>query len=345
MIKYIFLFVCFFTALACKKFESCDSIFNTKKIPLVTKIAFGSCASQNQAQPILNTIVSKHPDLFIYLGDNIYGDTKIMPMLEHQYYKLCSKSEFHNLISSTRVIATWDDHDYGQNDAGKNYPKKEDSKNIFLKFWGEPFGTQRWYRPGIYTSYYFGDTAHLVQVILLDCRTFRDDLKISDNDVYLQNDDPNVTMLGTDQWRWLKSELQKPAKLRIIGSSTQLLREYNGMETWANYPKEQQKMLDLIKELQVKNLFIISGDIHLAELSKVSINNNTQDVYDLTASALTSNKIQHEDIPNSTRVGNSVYNQTNFGFIEIDWNQHPIKVSFKIYNGDGDEKFKHDVFY
>ncbi len=345
MKKYLFVYVCFCCLAACLKFENCDSIYNTKKISLVTKIAFGSCASQDEPQPVLNTIISKQPDLFIYLGDNIYGDTKHMSELRNEYYKLCSKSEFHNLITSTRVIATWDDHDYGENDAGKNYPKKEISKNIFLKFWGEPFGSQRWYRPGIYTSYYFGDTAHLVQVILLDCRSFRDDLKISPDGIYLQNDDPNTTMLGADQWRWLKSELQKPAKLRIIGSSTQLLREYNGMETWANYPKEQQKMLDLIQETRVKNLFFISGDIHLAELSKISINNNTQDLYDFTASGLTKSKIEPADIPNSNRVGNSVFGQTEFGFIEIDWNRQPIKVTFKIFNGDGYEKFNHSAFY
>jgi hypothetical protein len=82
----------------------------------------------------------------------------------------------------------------------------------------------------------------------------------------------------------------------------------------------------------------------LAELSKVTID-NSQDIYDFTASGLTNSKIQDVDIPNSNRVGNSVYKTTNFGFIQIDWNQQPIKVSFKIYNEAGDEKFMHDVFY
>ena len=345
MKKYFPLLLCFYIVTSCKKFESCESTFNTKKIPLVTRIAFGSCGSQNDKQPILNTIISKNPNLFIYLGDNIYGDTKIMPELEHEYFKLCSKSEFQHLITSTRVLATWDDHDYGENDSGKNYSKKEASKNIFLKFWGEPFGSQRWYRPGIYTSYFFGDTSHLVQIILLDCRTFRDDLLIDAYGNYLQNNDPNVTMLGAAQWRWLKTELQKPAKLRIIASSTQLLREYNGMESWANYPKEQQKMLSLIQETQVKNLLFISGDVHLAELSKVSINNNTQDIYDFTASGLTTSKIQDVDIANSNRVGNSVFQQTNFGTIDIDWNQQPLKVTFKVINQAGEEKFNYSVFY
>lgn len=340
LIVYLFSILLF----SCRKIESCESIFNTKPIPLVTKIAFGSCGSQNDEQPILNTILSKNPNVFIYLGDNIYGDTKYMPTLEHEYYKLCSKSEFQNLIKSTRVIATWDDHDYGENDSGKNYPKKDESKKIFLKFWGEPFGSQRWSRPGIYTSYYFGDTAHLVQIILLDCRTFRDDLLIDNNGNYLQNNDSTATMLGTYQWNWLKSELQKPAKIRIIGSSTQVLRSYNAMEAWANYPHEQQKMLQLVQQLQIKNLFFISGDVHLAELSKIAMNNN-QDVYDFTASGLTNSKVQDVDIPNSNRVGNSVYNTTNFGFIQIDWNQQPVKVSFKIFNEAGAEKYSHDVYY
>ncbi|MBL8891503.1 MAG: hypothetical protein JNL67_16100 [Planctomycetaceae bacterium] len=38
---------------------------------LVQRICFGSCANQNEPQPILRVIVKRQPDLFIYLGDNI----------------------------------------------------------------------------------------------------------------------------------------------------------------------------------------------------------------------------------------------------------------------------------
>lgn len=38
-------------------------------------IAFGSCAKHWQPQPIGDGIIVKKPDLFLFLGDNIYGDT------------------------------------------------------------------------------------------------------------------------------------------------------------------------------------------------------------------------------------------------------------------------------
>ena len=41
----------------------------------VERIAFGSCAKHWQPQPIWDAIIEKEPDLFLFLGDNIYADT------------------------------------------------------------------------------------------------------------------------------------------------------------------------------------------------------------------------------------------------------------------------------
>lgn len=81
-------------------------------LPLISRIAFGSCAQQDKAQPILDTVLRHHPDVFVYLGDNIYGDTKDMKVLSDKYAKLGAKPEFQRLKKGTRVLATWDDHDF-----------------------------------------------------------------------------------------------------------------------------------------------------------------------------------------------------------------------------------------
>ena len=47
-----------------------------------SRIAFGSCADHEQPQPILRDVVARQPDVFIYLGDNIYGDTEDMEVLK-----------------------------------------------------------------------------------------------------------------------------------------------------------------------------------------------------------------------------------------------------------------------
>ena len=144
---------------------------------VVSRIAFGSCGHQDHDQPVLNTVVSKKPDLFIYLGDNIYGDTKDMEVLKAKYEKLGSKEEFQNLRANVPTLSVWDDHDYGWNDAGKEYEFKGRSKDIFLDFWKVPANSLRREHAGIYGSHYFQDSKRTVQVILLDTRTFRDPLK------------------------------------------------------------------------------------------------------------------------------------------------------------------------
>ena len=93
--------------------------------------------------PILRTVLEWNPDLFVYLGDNIYGDTSDMQLLEAKYAKLAANRDFQALRAAMPTIATWDDHDYGENDAGKEFPLKAESKDIFLKFWNEPISSPR----------------------------------------------------------------------------------------------------------------------------------------------------------------------------------------------------------
>ena len=124
-------------------FSACSNTKNLKIKPVKTNnnisiIAFGSCSKEDKDQPILETILTKEPELFIYLGDNIYGDTRDMDILKKKYDLLGAKDEFQNLRSNCMVLATWDDHDYGENDAGRHYPYKAESKEIFLDFWQEP---------------------------------------------------------------------------------------------------------------------------------------------------------------------------------------------------------------
>lgn len=94
----------------------------------LTKIAFGSCGHQDNPLIIFDQVVKHNPDLFIFLGDNIYGDTDDMEVLKAKYQKLGSKPTFQKLKSAMPILATWDDHDFGRNDAGRHYPHKAESK-------------------------------------------------------------------------------------------------------------------------------------------------------------------------------------------------------------------------
>ena len=59
------------------------------------KIAFGSCLHQDKPVPMLGIAARQDPDVFVFLGDNIYGDSRIMDTLTAKYNRLLNKPEFH----------------------------------------------------------------------------------------------------------------------------------------------------------------------------------------------------------------------------------------------------------
>ena len=314
----------------------------------VSTIAFGSCSKQSKPQPILDLISELNPAAFIYLGDNIYGDTRDMNVLKQKYEKLGNKPEFQRLRREVRLLATWDDHDFGENDAGRHYPFKEASKEIFLDFWGIPEDSERRQHTGIYDAIILERLQVKVQVILLDTRTFRDDLIHNTNkdkkgpykNDYQPNPSPDSTFLGAEQWAWLEEQLKVEADLRIIASSNQFSHEYNGWESWTNVPHEQKKMLKLSKKTQANGVVFISGDVHWGELSKYE-NKHTYPIYDVTSSGLTQS--WHNTEPNKHRIGLPV-RKNNFGVIEIEPRRGiDTLLTFKIINKHNMTQVKHRI--
>ena len=106
---------------------------------IISKIAFGSCANQHDPQPILGAAVAHSPDLFVYLGDNIYGDTVSMQDLQMKYAQLKARQVEEGLCdwvsAGGQLLQTWDDHDRGENDCGRYYEKAAQSRDIFFDFW------------------------------------------------------------------------------------------------------------------------------------------------------------------------------------------------------------------
>ncbi|MEH6481701.1 MULTISPECIES: alkaline phosphatase D family protein [Pseudoalteromonas] len=309
-----------------------------------SKILFGSCGHQDKNIPIFNTINKEQGDLFIFLGDNIYGDTNDMDVLAEKYQRLGAKPGFKTLKAQTPIIAMWDDHDYGQNDAGKEYPHKEQSRQIMLNFWDEPVNSVRRTRPdGIYTSYMYGENEQTIQVIMPDLRWNRDALnhvgeleyytkrKLNNQGPYSPSEVKGASMLGEAQWQWLEQELKKPAAIKLIASSLQLLPDFTGWESWANFPEDRNRLFALIKKHKVNGVVIISGDTHWGEISKYQ-QNLDYPLIEMTSSGLTE---KWKDVsPNKHRVGNYTHN-VNYGDLSIDWQQTDPTISLKLKGIDG----------
>lgn len=315
--------------------KACHTVNSSITAPVISRVAFGSCAKQTKDMPALLAAKEQQPDVFVWLGDNLYGDTDDMTVLQGKYNQLSCKPEFQSLNATVPFIATWDDHDYGRDDAGKEYPFKAESKQIFLDFWQEPKSSARWQREGIYHAFTHGTEGTRVQFILLDTRTFRDSIppasgKGSKHD-YSPHTGTETTFLGKAQWNWLRNALLEPAELRIIATSNQFGISYNGYEAWANFPHEQQRMVQLIKDTRANGVVFISGDVHWAEISKLEAE-GCYPLYDITSSGITQTWPTLE--PNTNRVGRA-FKPNNFGMIEVDWDATPAKLKFSIRNKKG----------
>ncbi|MDQ3686824.1 MAG: alkaline phosphatase family protein [Acidobacteriota bacterium] len=317
-----------------------SSVFAQNQNRRLTRITFGSCARENQPQPIWDKITNIKPDLFLFIGDNIYADTQDMDIMRAKYAKLARIPGYGKLRQSTPILATWDDHDYGANDAGANYPKRAESQQIFLDFFGEPKNSPRRKREGIYDVKLFGSPGKQIQIILLDTRYFRSELKQRSPvqralGPYVANDDPTTTMLGERQWKWLEEQLRVPAQIRIITSSIQVVPEDHGWEKWMNFPHERARLFELIRQTQAGGVIFISGDRHLAELSMMD-GGVGYPLYDLTSSGLNSASRQWRPLEvNRHRVATMNWGD-NFGLITIDWEPSDPQITLQIRDDEGE---------
>jgi alkaline phosphatase D len=320
------------------------SDFHEPKV--IEKIAFGSCYNpRDKKDPMFDAVIGQNPDVFVFLGDNIYGDTGDMAVLTKKYAELEAIEGFRRLRDATRLIATWDDHDYGINDGGKSYRMREESEQIFLDFHKDPADSPRRARPGIYGSYTFGTPGKTCQLLILDTRYFRDELprskaKKKQGTVgwYEPTKDETKTLLGEAQWTWLDQQLQVPADLRIIASSIQMISFEKGMENWGNVPHEQKRLFDLLKKHQANHTFAISGDVHFAELSKTDLDGYP--FYDLTSSGFSHTSKSWATADNTFRVGKSHW-ELNAGLIEIDWSKQTVDLA--IINPKGEKILQHPL--
>lgn len=304
-----------------------------ERAPL-TRIAFGSCADQDQPQPIWDAVLAYRPELFIFAGDNVYGDSTgpDLTQLKAAYAKAGLIEGYAKLRRSTRHLAIWDDHDMGVNDGGGDVPFKDASKQLFLEFWNIPSDDPRWQRGGLYHAATYGPAGQRVQVILLDTRFFRSPLKPTDQrgaagrERYVPDPDPAKTMLGDEQWQWLAERLREPAELRLIVSSVQVLAEGHGWERWGNFPRERARLLGLIAETRAAGVVFLSGDRHIGALYRETAG-APYPLTEITSSGL--NKTFPGNREASPNRPGAVYGAANFGTVDVDWWAGTVTLSLR----------------
>ncbi len=339
--------VCLFTSLGTQGIAAILSTNPDKAVdrPIdfqqqLSTIAFGSCNNQEKDQAMWKPILLNQPDLWVWLGDNIYADTDNMQAMARMYHKVRSQPDYNKLCAQSSIMGIWDDHDYGVNDGDKNYSKRRQSKELMLKFLDVPLSNPVWKHEGAYQAYTIGPAGSQVKFILLDGRYFRDELKANPGGTprYFVNETGD--MLGEAQWKWLEAELRNStAQIHIIGCGVQFIHDEHAFEKWGNFPVARKRLLDLLAQIKPTKTMLISGDRHISEVSKMELPGLGYPLYDFTSSGLTHAYAGNTTEPNRFRVSPLV-NQRSFGILRIDWSGATPKITMEARGLDNVEFFK-----
>jgi alkaline phosphatase D len=302
-------------------------------------LAFGSCNRTDLDPKIWATIAKKNPELWVWLGDIVYTDDQSMEDLAKKYAIQKKQADYQKLASNATILGVWDDHDFGDNDAGRSFSKKEESRKLLFDFLEIPADHPAQKRTGAYQSYCYGIGNEKLCIYLLDVRYFKEDYEPdpSSNQRYKKN---NGSLLGEAQWNWLEKELeQNNGQVNIFAGGIQLISSEHPYEKWANFPLAQTRFFDLLDQHRVKNPLYLSGDRHIAEVSAVSLDSGVC-LYDITSSGLTHSYDSLEDEANLNRIS-PLMTMLNFGLLSLDWEQKKLQI--EILDVDGKVRYSQNI--
>ena len=300
--------------------------------PQSFRVGFGSCAriARDPEQRIFRVVDAHSPDLFFWLGDNVYADAESPEAFADEYRRQRNVDNLQPVIRSIPQLAIWDDHDFGYNNSDGAFPYKDQSLAVFKRYWANPaYGLAD--NPGVYFEYSYSG----IDFFFLDGRYNR-----SPNDA---KDSSEKTFLGKTQTTWLKERLlasRAPFKVLACGSGWSMADGPNG-DTWAAFRTERDALFDFIRDKRIEGVVCLSGDSHVGELNCIPWSEKGgYDIYDLVSSPLA----QATDsgwVTQSPEVRvEPVYaGGPNFGLLTFTAGETPT-LSFSLFNEAGDSVWK-----
>ena len=119
----------------------------------LTRIAFGSCAHQDQPQPIWDAVLDYRPELFLFAGDNVYGDAG--PGCRRPARRRLCQGEPESrasgrCASGCRCSRPGTTTTTARTTPAAIFHTRNEAKALFLDFWQIPADDPRRTREGIY---------------------------------------------------------------------------------------------------------------------------------------------------------------------------------------------------
>jgi alkaline phosphatase D len=260
-----------------------DNDIRTARFPVQTaktaaskfRFAMGSCARPVQDPPTFNVpsygpIASSSPDLFLFLGDNHYGNTRFLDAHRHWYRVLERNAPRSSLLSRVPSIATWDDHDFVENNSDGLCGGRSAALKGFQEHWANgQFGVPS--NRGTYSKQSYG----AVDYFTLDCRSYRP--RVTDTARRCEGADeanPGISeaagLLGEAQFQWLLAGLsQSQAPFKFISCGSLFTAPDNYVDSWSSFPAARTRLFNEFATRGIKGIVFGSGDIHRSEFRRL----------------------------------------------------------------------------
>lgn len=219
------------------------------------------------------------PEILFFLGDNVYADrTSLISkkpadprQLWERYVQTRQSVDFYFQKRLRPVIAIWDDHDFGGDNLGREYPYAAESREVFETFFAQTDNEALTMGPGIARRF----TAFGADFFLLDCRTFRD-----------------KRMLGEEQTDWLASHIRPRATWLLSGS--QFFGGYTRQDSFEQLSADFTSFKEMLRARE--GLYCLaSGDVHFSEVMDIEAAQLGHPTFELVASSIHSFTVPFAD--------------------------------------------------
>lgn len=283
-------------------------------------------------------------DFMLWLGDTVYlreADWSSASGIWYRQRVDRATPALQPFLAAMPHYATWDDHEFGPNNANGDWPLAPVARAAFEAYWpNQTFGTPRDPR-AVHHRFQWGDAVFLV----LDNRTHRTDSSAPD-------DLPGYpkTQYGRDQLRWLKQQLasrneggaRRHQKLTFIATGSQFLSErlYPGSEDHHRYQAERAEILDFIRANKIGGVVFLSGDVHYSEVLRRD-GLLPYPLFEFTSSALTAGAHTRELPADPARV--LAVQRNNYSRISVSGPPAARSLVFTVHDETGAELARHSV--
>lgn len=242
------------------------------------RFAVVSCMNdkyKDKAISMWRALEKERPEFVIFAGDSCYADNDTSgpseSELSRRYAETRATLAWFRMPRLIPSIATWDDHDFGRNNATRTFPFADFTRSLFRLFWGRQFNAMTRQAFGVGSLFEaFGQRFYL-----MDNRSFRDAKQVQRGRHW-----------GYEQTEWLLSDIARSSNPAWILSGSQIFGGYLGKESFeSDHSFDFKDTMGRLSRLSAPVAFV-SGDVHFSEVMRIEKQVLGYETFEFTSSSM-----------------------------------------------------------